>query len=86
MKELKEIRALPVVVSYGIWLARNSEMFQGKVVPSFQCASKIRQIFNKILFQFAVLSHKPMSQPMVHLSVLHSCFFMQHLSCISSLQ
>lgn len=44
-KEFKTYRALLLVTSWGIWIARKSGIFQDKEVPSSQCASQISHIF-----------------------------------------
>nr|KUM45126.1 hypothetical protein ABT39_MTgene4045 [Picea glauca] len=38
--ELKEFKASLLILSLGIWLARNADIFEGKFIPPFQCASE----------------------------------------------
>jgi hypothetical protein len=40
-KDLKQLRVIPFLVLWRIWIARNESIFEGKLVPSFQVASQV---------------------------------------------
>jgi hypothetical protein len=37
---LKDLRGLPCIICWGIWLARNSPLFEDKIIPPFQIISQ----------------------------------------------
>jgi len=50
----KEFKGLPLITSWGIWIARNMRIFEDIYIPPFQCASQEKTIF--FLFQHSLLS------------------------------
>lgn len=44
--ELKQFRALPLISSWGIWLVRNTGIFEDRFIPPFQCAAQAQAIFS----------------------------------------
>ncbi|KAH9304995.1 hypothetical protein KI387_009399, partial [Taxus chinensis] len=46
--ELKAYRALPLVMSWGIWLASNTDIFQDRHIVLFQCSSQIQTIYGSL--------------------------------------
>jgi hypothetical protein len=43
-RELKEWRVVPYLTIWGVWLARNSLIFEEKDIPSFHVAQQIRSM------------------------------------------
>jgi hypothetical protein len=39
-KELEELRVVPYLVMWGIWLARNSSLFNEKYIPTLQVTTQ----------------------------------------------
>jgi hypothetical protein len=39
--------SLPVIISWGIWLARNASLFEDSHIPPIQCASRGLSILKK---------------------------------------
>jgi hypothetical protein len=37
---LKSFRVLPLIIAWGIWLARNASLFEDMHIPTIQCASQ----------------------------------------------
>lgn len=44
-RSLHSYRTLPFLVFWGIWLTRNTPIFQNKLIPSIQCTYQIHSIF-----------------------------------------
>lgn len=43
---LKNYRVLPIIITWGLWLARNTNLFDHKLIPTIQCASQVLNILN----------------------------------------
>lgn len=43
-KELTEYPAIPCLILWGIWFARNAQLFENKQVPTFQVFSQVYAI------------------------------------------
>jgi ribonuclease HI len=44
-KELRAFRSLPCLIIWGIWLARNAQLFEDRQVPTFQVYSQVYVLF-----------------------------------------
>jgi hypothetical protein len=42
----KNYKALPIINAWGIWLARNTNLFDDKLILAIQCASQALNILN----------------------------------------
>lgn len=38
--KLKGFKSLPLIVAWGIWLARNTSIFEDGLIPPFRCAAQ----------------------------------------------
>jgi hypothetical protein len=41
----KDLKGVPLIISWGIWLARNAGIFENKCVPPIQSATQAKSIF-----------------------------------------